>query len=125
MRREQGSFEGVSGSRCHSNGNGDVAVSSAVVSLSSSSSFFSIFSLLVGMLQFKKFDLSLPRTSRISCPKIAIFSQFQVHLGIYSDKTNNKFILNNFYPAISYLPVRNEFVWSLVMVRESVANASG
>ena len=54
---------------------------------------------LVNLLRWN----NVPRTSRIFCPKIAIFSQFQVYLGITQAKQIiNLLLLNNFYPMISY-----------------------
>ena len=75
----------------------------------------------------------VPHTSRIFCPKIAIFSQFQVHSNITQKATQiiNLLLFNNFYPVISYRRVQKESdkllytVWSLVMVREPVASARG
>ena len=71
----------------------------------------------------------MSRTSRIFCPKIAIFSQF---LSIVSSiLTQAKqiiylLLLDNFYPAISYRRVQKEndkllyTVWSLLTVRNQL-----
>ena len=53
----------------------------------------------------------MPRTSRIFCSQIVIFSQFQVYLiKAKIGKTNNKSIAFSiiFYPAISYRRVQKE-----------------
>ena len=77
---------------------------------------------------------NVPRTLRTFCPKIAIFSQFQVHLSITQAKQiTNLLLLNNFYPVISYRRVQKKkkatnccyTVRSLVMVRSQLHSASG
>ena len=52
----------------------------------------------------------VPRTSRIFCPKIAIFPQFQVYSNITQKAKQiiNLLLLNNFYLVISYRRVEKE-----------------
>ena len=59
-----------------------------------------------------------------SCPKIVIFSQFQVYIQV--KQIINLSLLNNFCPVIPYRRVEKESdellntVWSLVMVRSQL-----
>ena len=76
----------------------------------------------------------VPRTSRIFCPKVAVFSQFWVYLDITRAKQMiNLLLLSNFCPVIPFWQIQNDIltnyctytVWSLVMVREPIASARG
>ena len=51
----------------------------------------------------------VPRTSRIFCPKIATFSQFQVYYNVTQAKQMTSLLLfDNFYPVTSYRRVQKE-----------------
>ena len=82
---------------------------------------------------YKYFTIAQSLSSRTFCPKIAIFSQFQLSQSIitHAEQITNLLLLHHFYSVISYRQVQkesDELLCTVLVTRygpQSVASASG